>query len=78
MMHLSATFFGKNVFGWVCFQLLVLFMLLFRIFFVSLRDGKDWPELSLRAMYPALRVPPGGNQVDGLPPVAIPGFHVEI
>ena len=41
----------------------------FEIFIVSLRDEKDWPELSLRAMYPALRVPPGGNQVDGLPPV---------
>ena len=39
MMHLSATFFGKNVFGWVRFQLLVLFMLLFR-------DGRGWFELS--------------------------------
>ena len=35
MMHLSATFFGKNVFGWVRFQLLVLFMPLFRNSFCS-------------------------------------------
>ena len=25
--------------------------------------------------HPALRVPPGGNQVDGLPPAAIIGFN---
>ena len=29
-----------------------------------------YPE-KLLAMHPALRVPPGGNQVDGLPPAAI-------
>ena len=31
----------------------------------------EWSVEKLKVKHPALRVPPGGNQVDGLPPAAI-------
>ena len=64
----SATFFGKSVFGWVRFQLLVLFMPLFRNSFCSSSWWKGLVWIEFLSNVSCSRSLPGGNQVDGLPP----------